>query len=170
MNIIYQPQLPIPPEIISQAYKKSIIFDKPQFIMGYVINIYDSVNFDIGFYEPDYYIMKLISNAKSSIYYFDQYQNYNMTKKNTVGYVYRCRIFKIEVIKNKLPNRYKIAPFIKNIKNKIDILDGWVLCKLRGIDCHQRILFDLILPYKNYFIDFKTILLKKNYFRIKDYS
>lgn len=155
-NIVWSYDFPFSPNKLSKIYNKSI--GKNFITIGYVVNIYDPLNYDIDLIlDADQ--MDIIINAEKKIYKYDEYdEDFNKIQKE--GSIYRCRISEIGVNRKKYPNLKK-DPINYKIKTMIDNFDGWVICNVLGVDECKRVLIDLFL-YKEKKYKYKKKLIKKN--------
>lgn len=155
-NIVWSYDFPFSPNKLSKIYNKSI--GKNFITIGYVVNIYDPLNYDIDLIlDADQ--MDTIINAEKKIYKYDEYdEDFNKIQKE--GSIYRCRISEIGVNRKKYPNLKK-DPINYKIKTMIDNFDGWVICNVLGVDECKRVLIDLFL-YKEKKYKYKKKLIKTN--------
>ena len=165
--LFIKPQFPFKPNTLSLLYKKEIIFDVSKITIGFVVNIYDPVNFDIDIEVDDEYRENL-KNANISSYFYNEYINFEKTKNLQKGTIYRCRIYGIGVDRQKKSD-IKNIPLLNKLKKKVDELDGWIICEIKGIDNYSRLLINLYLPKYNEdkkltMIDIKDLILEKDYF------
>ncbi len=139
-NIVWSYDFPFSPNKLSKIYKKSI--DSNFITSGYVVNIYDPLNYDIDLYlNQDQ--ENLINNAEKKTYKYVEYdEEFNKIQKE--GNIYRCRISEIGIDRKKYPNLKK-DPINYKIKTMIDNFDGWVICNILGVDECKRVLVDLFL-------------------------
>lgn len=164
--LFVKPHFPFRPNVLSNLYKKEILLDEKITAIGFVVNIYDPVNFDVDIIITDMDREKLKS-ANVETYVYDDYKNCSLVQKSKRGQLYRCRIYGIGVDRQMKPDIKRI-PLFNKLKKKIDELDGWIVCDILGIDNHSRLLVDLYLPYRDAngwnMFDVKKWILEKEYF------
>lgn len=164
--LFIKPQFPFNPSNLSNLYKKEILFPNSFTVIGFVVNIYDAVNYDIDL-QISQEDRKKIIKANYEKYQYNEYHNYELVHKLKDSCIYRCRIYGIGVNRQKKPD-IKRLPVLNKIKRKIDNLDGWIVCEIVGIDNYNRILANIYIPEKNEndweMIDIKDMLLEKEYF------
>jgi hypothetical protein len=123
-------------------------------IRGYILNIFDSLNLDIGFED----LPELTGIPHDKMYTYTTGEELSVK----TGKSYRCHIKDL-----RFRNNHRVHPDF-NISKKVlmqwsDYSDGHVLCKIHNIDTFNRLIVELFDPftlesYKNYLIqNFKTI-------------
>lgn len=171
---MYKSQLPLSAYEFSKIYKNEKIIhfkDNPIKCLGFVVNVKDSINFDIDF-ELTTEDKKKLLGAKTRHYMYDEYIDFDAYHEKKVGESFRCRIHDVRINKKELSIIKKLKVFNK-IKLQLDECDGWVVCKIYGIDEFKRLLVDLFFPIKKdseyEFLNIKDFLTneKKQIFQIK---
>ena len=114
-------------------------------VTGYVVNIYDALNYDIDFPYVDKTQHKVLSQAIQNVYCYKNIMKCGAMSNELQGCSYRCRLNGIEM-NAKTYNRRQIKMYTHDIKQWVDRVDGWVHCWIRGVDIYQRLLIDLYLP------------------------
>lgn len=107
-------------------------------IVGFVVNTYDALNYDIDFPDIDHH-HPLLENIIKNEY---GYKNIDNMNKVIQSYSYRCRLNGIE-IKSKHYNRRLIKQYSNDIKKLIDRYDGQVWITIKGQDIFHRLLIDI---------------------------
>jgi len=113
-------------------------------INGYVVNVYNVLNYDIDFNLE-------LSQYKNVITNDYTYQLIDEPEKQYKGKTYRCRLNGL-LIHNK-NNKKKKHSYTFDIIKQIDRADGWVQCCIIGVDTFNRLLVDIVI----------------NQFNVKDY-
>ena len=152
--MIYKPQFPFTARVLSKIYKdredqcQKVDLFRNETIKsrGFVVNVKDPINFDIDFKLSPENRRKLMK-AKTKNYIYDEYVNYEISAKQTLGETYRCRIYDVRVNKKELSVIKKLSVFEK-IKTYLDDCDGWIVCEIHGIDTFGRLLVDFYFPLK----------------------
>lgn len=122
---------------ISNAYQH---LEPLKNIPGYVVNIYDAVNFDIDLYIPNEY-KDLYSNViKNSYTFTDMGEQSKVLTRN----VLRCRLRGIQMVKDNGSRKRRGA--LCKVIQRIEKQNGWVICDLGDIDIYRRILIDIYDP------------------------
>lgn len=124
---------------------------KKQTYDGYVVNIYNILNYDIDIPMLDKNKCKnVIVNDYTYQCIDDDIYEGDIKKSQS----YRCRLngLLINDKNNKLKNMYTYE-----ITKQIDRANGWVKCEIIGIDMFNRLLVDISIPalqfnIKNYLI------------------
>lgn len=112
--------------------------------LGFIVNIYDALNYDIDF--P--YIDKTTRNSKMlepvihNKYSYKHILNNGTLTAESMGTSYRCRLNGIE-INNSTYNRKILKQYTTDVKKIIDRVDGWCECYFRGVDVFNRLLIDV---------------------------
>lgn len=102
---------------------------------GYVVNVYNLLNYDIDLILDDYKYKNVVFNE-----YTYQCDDIIYTSKS-----YRCRLNGI-LIHDK-NNKKKKHMYTYEINKKIDKVDGWIQCYIAGVDVFNRLLIDIIIPH-----------------------
>jgi len=104
--------------------------------LGYILNIYDSINFDVGLDEITF---QGILNEKYT---------YKENGKEYSGISYRCRLKGLEYKPNvKFNPEYKQSKL--DVIKLIDRLNGWMICRWFSVDTYKRLIVQLINPITN---------------------
>ncbi|HSW76486.1 MAG TPA: hypothetical protein VLG50_05550 [Candidatus Saccharimonadales bacterium] len=128
-------------------------------IMGFVVNTYDALNYDIDFPFVD---IKLLDTVKSNEYHYKNIMKNGHLSSSLKGKSYRCRLNGIEINAHHY-NRSQIKKYTNDVRKLFDRGDGWIECTLKGIDVFKRLLVDIIVLLPNDRIDlYKYILDKSN--------
>lgn len=116
------------------------IQSKPR--IGFVINIYDALNYDIDFLQTSQ-LTHVISNEYT-------YKNiiHGQLSDNIKSKSYRCRLNGIK-INTETYNRKQITHYTYELKKLIDRVDGIIEVNFVGIDIFQRLLVDIFIPSLN---------------------
>lgn len=140
-------------------------FDDIPAIKGYVVNVFDSLNFDIDLDLPDT-IRRRYANVISNKY---TYKDDNGQIKT--GTAYRCRLRGISVLtKSRGRSNYRgvsRALIILQRKAHVDIIhqidrqNGQVLVTASDVDIYRRLLIDIFDPISN--IDMRSLILRPEY-------
>jgi len=140
-------------------------------IIGYVVNVHDSINFDIDLTMSS----KLQKKYKNVItnqykyydynkYYFDNiYTELNKKVIPQYGITYRCRLKGIGMKQsnNDTDTIWKSNKLSIEIKKLIDITDGWITCTLSDVDIYKRLLVDIYINTPQKTINLSEYLLEK---------
>jgi hypothetical protein len=110
-------------------------------IDGYVVNIYDVLNYDID-------IKTSISNLITNPYTYKDIVNVitgelGIEKKSTTV---RCRLVGIGINQKNKKQKNEMTYEVKKLINHVD---GWVKCTIVGVDVYNRLLLDIYLPILN---------------------
>jgi hypothetical protein len=101
--------------------------------LGYILNIYDAINFDIGLEDITY------RGILCEKYHYRQHE------KDCTGISYRCRLKGIEYKPNvKYTADYKKSKL--DIVQLIDRLNGWMVCRWFSVDTYKRLIIQLTDP------------------------
>lgn len=101
--------------------------------LGYILNIYDAINFDIGLEEITF---RGILCEKYS---------YKQDHRESSGTSYRCRLKGLEYKPNvKYSPEYKKSKM--DVVQMIDRLNGWMVCRWFSVDTYKRLIIQLIDP------------------------
>jgi hypothetical protein len=146
-------------------------FDEVDSIQGYVVNIFDSLNYDIDLDLPEY-LQRRYSNVITNHY---TYQDETGQVKS--GTTYRCRLRGISVLtKQYHQNTHRSHSNYKNVpkslvvaqrKAQIDIIrqidrqNGYVSVVVTDVDIYRRLLIDLYDPITN--LNLKELILQPEY-------
>lgn len=143
---------------------------RPIKITGFVVNIHDSINFDIDFdfnSELQHIYRSVVKKSYEYISLTD-HDIYDLNldlkeKEVNKRYAYRCRIKGVAINKKCKSNKFHMysSKLIQEIKNLINSCDSWVVCNIYDIDIHDRLLIDLKIPFNNEIIDVKEFILNK---------
>lgn len=128
-----------------------------KYVKGFVINIYDVLNYDIDFLflkKPNF-LDQVISN---------EYKYRNIMKNGELSnelksISYRCRLNGIE-INSKYYNRKNIKMYTYEIKKLLNRSDLYINVEIKGIDIFNRLLINIVVPGLN--IDICEFLLYKS--------
>jgi hypothetical protein len=124
-------------------------------VMGFVVNIHDPVNYDIDFMDPDHSIYKKYWNVLVNPYIYTDYEldeGGKMKPKDVAAQelssvTYRCRLKGVGMKDtNKDADRSLMREAFVDISRLIDTWEGWVLCTLKEVDKHSRLLVELENP------------------------
>lgn len=112
---------------------------------GYVINVYDPVNYDIDIhFDPD-------TNNKYKDVFKSYYTCISLDSKDTENRLplqrpaYRCRVKGISMERRDI-NEKTVRNATNDINKKIYLFNGWVDCYVNDIDYYNRILVELYDP------------------------
>lgn len=118
-------------------------------VMGFIVNIYDSVNFDIDIPLQDKERYKNVYQAPYTCIDLDNSQFVEPVQR----IAYRCRIEGVSIDRNESndselkENNYRIVREANyKIKQRIMLCNSWVLCKIGAIDYYNRILIKIYDP------------------------
>lgn len=103
-------------------------------IRGYIVNIHDTLNFDIDLDLPAEAVGKYDSVISGTYSYIESGE----TKH---GKTLRCRLRDITTGARK--NKKQLSP-MQTVIRFTDRLEGWVICQLGDIDIYSRLLVDII--------------------------
>ena len=92
-------------------------------VMGYVINVYDALNYDIDFPYVDKTQCKILSQAIQNDYMYKNIMKDGALSNEMRGCSYRCRLNGIEM-NAKTYNRKHIKMYTHDIKQWVDRVDG----------------------------------------------
>ncbi len=114
-------------------------------IKGYVVNIYDALNYDIdfSFINPAHY--KLLNEVITNHYGYKNISRTGQLSNEVIGKSYRCRLNGIE-INDQSFDRKLIKYYTNDVKKLIDRVDGWIECTFKGIDVFKRLLINVTIP------------------------
>lgn len=135
-------------------------------IVGFIVNIYDGINFDIDLHIPkdmiNNYSTVITDNYTYKNLSCEYFINGDLDSNNFEGIVYRCHLRGIGINKN-TNNIHKVNLLTNYVKKIIDKSDGWVICNISDIDVYNRLLVDIIIPES--MNDLKHLILKtQDYF------
>jgi hypothetical protein len=161
----------LPVTTVITTNKKHQLKNKIKQIKGFIVNIHDSLNFDIDFTftaeQQNNYNDVIINN-----YVYQDYACEDTTEMKTftlqpkIGITYRCRLKGIYFNQKTPVDNYiyieqneKISELVTNMINHAD---GWVTCNVSDIDVYQRLLVDVFINIGNFknVKDSKSINLK----------
>lgn len=141
-----------------------------QKVIGFVVNIHDVINFDIDLDIPNN-LRKKYQNVVCNKYIYQDlgndflenpnFEDLNVTPK--IGLSYRCRLKGIAInedFKQFYRWKNKNQLYIE-VKQLIDLVDGWVLCNLFDIDTYQRLIVDIFIVLEGHYINLANYLLLK---------
>lgn len=138
-------------------------------INGYVVNVHDSINFDIDLnLSPD--LQKRYENVITNNYTYYDFNKYYFDNIGTelnkklipkIGTTHRCRLKGIGTKQLNGENIWKSNKICIDIKKIIDANDGWITCTLSDIDVYQRLLIDIYVTISNKKINLHDYLLEK---------
>ena len=102
---------------------------------GYVVNIFNPINYDIDIDVDDLILNqeKIVTND----YYYKEIDQQGNLSPEIKSKTYRCRLYGIE---NSNYDYKKITSYINHVKKMIDRVDGWVKCTIKGVDIFNRLL------------------------------
>lgn len=127
---------------------------------GFIVNIHDTVNYDIDFEQNVY---EKYWNVLTNPYFYSDFE-YNQTShtiktanipsQEVASIAYRCRLKGVGVRDNADASLLKEA--YVELCRKIDSWEGWVECTLYDVDSFSRILIELRNPenHKENLLDF----------------
>lgn len=125
-------------------------------IWGYIVNVHDSVNFDIDLkLTPE--LHSRYSNVITNNYTYTDLVNGVNSTKASVGIAYRCRLKHVGLSSR---NKYFRAAHIEMIRH-FDRQNGWVLCRISDVDIYRRLLVSVYDPITQE--DLSQVLLKGRY-------
>lgn len=116
------------------------------FTFGYLVNIYDPLNYDIDL-ELSQEQMNILAKAEKKYYTFKEYDK-NLNYSVKTNSIYRCRISQIGVDRKKYKN-IRSHPVVYNLRNLFNNFNDWVICKILGVDEFNRVLVNIFL-FKEY--------------------
>jgi hypothetical protein len=108
-------------------------------IDGYVVNVYNVLNYDIDLCLNTNQYKNVITNQYT-------YQSVNELKlgQQFYGKTYRCRLNGLLI--NDKTNKKKKHSYTFDIIKQIDRADGWVKCEIVGVDIFNRLLVNISIP------------------------
>lgn len=113
--------------------------------LGYILNIYDAINFDIGLEDISF------RGVLSEKY------TYKQDGREFLGISYRCRLKGLEYKPNvRYSLEYKQSKM--DVVKLIDRLNGWMICRWFSVDTYKRLIVQLTNPVTdelltNYLLD-----------------
>lgn len=113
-------------------------------LVGFVVNILDPLNFQISL-EQDF-----TAEVSTETY---SYCDSNVPKD---GITYKCRLYGLKMDRN----NSKYSDTITLLNDRINIQNGWVICKLHHIDKYKRLILELFDPVT--FENFGDLLVNNN--------
>ena len=138
-------------------------------IVGFIVNVHDATNFDIDLdIIPE--LHEKYRDVISNQYTYqdlgeDFVQNPHLSQLRVtpeVGTTYRCRLKGIGI--NQLSSSehaWKSSQMCVDVRQLIDITDGWVTCTLSDIDVYQRLLVDIVIHTSTGDVNLRDYLLSK---------
>lgn len=131
-----------------------------KYVKGFVINIYDALNYDIDFPALNYYIHnKFLTKVICNEYCYRNIMKNGELSNELKSYSYRCRLNGIE-INSKHYNKKQIKMYTKEIRKLLDRVDLYINVQIIGVDVFNRLLINIIIPEFN--IDLSGLLLSKS--------
>jgi len=113
-------------------------------IIGFVVNVYNPLNFDIDLGTmDDVYIRQLLNRHKFITSTDYQYTDDDSSHPVHTGMTFRCRL--AGILKKK-PGSYPSIDYIYSLRKliyHIHKLNGWVYVRIIGVDRYQRLLVEL---------------------------
>ena len=130
-------------------HNKYIHYPNTPWVVGYVVNVHDALNYDIDLYLPDE-IRSRYLNAKHkderNVVILNKYSYVDVDDNdvNKDRLTYRCRLKGIGL---KCHKSYKLQRNAHiEMMRRIDRQNGWVYVTVSDIDIYQRILVNLYDP------------------------
>ncbi len=114
------------------------------FIVGYVANLFNSLNLDVDLGEQsDPSVAAILRKYRPIITSSYQYTDEYGTGVRT-GTTFRCRL--AGILKKKTGNfsNHDYVVSLRRLTYHINLLNGWVYVRVVGIDRYQRLLVELI--------------------------
>lgn len=138
-------------------------------VQGFIVNVHDATNFDIDLdIIPE--LHERYRDVISNQYTYqdlgeDFVQNPHLSQLRVtpeIGTTYRCRLKGIGI--NQLSSSehaWKSSQMCVDVRQLIDITDGWVTCTLSDVDVYQRLLVDIVIHTCNGDVNLRDYLLLK---------
>jgi hypothetical protein len=128
-----------------------------KYVKGFVLNIYDALNYDIDF--PHLTNNRLLYKVISNEYRYRNIMKNGELSNELTSYSYRCRLNGIEINAN-FYNRKQIKMYTTEIRKLLDRVDLYINVEIKGVDIFNRLLINIIIPELD--IDLCDLLLDKS--------
>lgn len=134
-------------------------------ITGYIVNIFDQVNYDIDLYIPSEDKDKYDNVIKKKYTFID----IDNSSQIQTRYAYRCRLRGIYMDREKQSNIKLNKDSMRDVIEFFTRCNNWVIITISDIDIYRRGLIDIYDPLRK--TSLKTYLLQGSYNSIfKDYN
>lgn len=130
-------------------------------VPGYVVNVYDLVNFDIDLgssIPPD--IGTPIAKKYSYADYYDKFLCEGRPLIQKVGYATRCHLRGVSLEKSTSKKFLKASTFVKFEIERLLNRNNTVMCAVAGVDVYSRLLVDIYITIGDEIINLREFLLR----------
>ena len=107
---------------------------------GFVVRVFDSLNFDIDFILDSETESLYDSVTKNTYRYVDYYGKEHISRS------FRCRLDGVGVNKDTQDKRFAYRDHVRS-SHIVNLFDGWIDCYISDIDVYGRLLIDYA-PFK----------------------
>lgn len=133
-------------------------------VKGFVVHIYDLINFDIDLIIPDEH-QNFFKNALMKNYVYFEYNDRELLNHSHIeqqlGKAYRCHLRGVSINKALLRKFSSASSLLKiEIERLLNHTNANVICNISGIDGYSRVLVEIFIETSKGLIDLKNFLLE----------